>query len=930
MREYRLLMLKKLFLTAFLLIACMSVMLVSPAQATPRFTWESEAPGWGGINVLKGVTYGDGLYVAVGGPGQNTSCDIETSPDGITWTVRSCPNDSTDSPLEAVAYGNGTYVAVGGYNHVVTSTDSGATWIPKTIPAIDPHAITYGNNMFVAVGTNTTNTGQITTSQDGVTWTTPIDIYNIDGVPDGTNLYGVTYGYVNGSDMYVAVGHAQYGPSVILTSPDASNWTVRSTPSGIGLYAVAFDASSGFAAVGSGDYYSADGISWVTRGAGTFYGIAHGYDSWVGGGWYNLYSSPDGSSWAAELPQSNAPLSDSIFYAVTFGNNSFVAVGGSGAGGTGPKIYRSVPIPQLTVTKVGGSNVTITSSPSGINCGSTCGYDFSIGTVVTLTAASAPTTWTGCDSSSGSTCIVTMNGPKTVTATFMVTLAVVKPGNGYGTVTSSPGGISCGSTCSYSYNNGQLITLTASANSDSVWGGWGGACSGTGTTCTVTMNGDTQVTATFTLDPVITVVTTGYGTVSSSPAGINSCGDGGGTCSAYFIKNNTVTLTAYPDQNSYFVSWTNCPANPSGSVCGFTVNGNVTITATFVYRPDLAVTIVGSGTVTSSPTGINCSSGTCDAHFDPNTSVTLSAVPAANYYFAGWTGACTGTNTTCTVAMGSTDKQVTATFITDPKLTVIFAPGMTGTGSATSSPAGINCSSGGGTCSYYYAPTASITLTEVPGQNSYFSGWTGAGCSGTGPCYVTMGSSDITVTASFTTDPKLTVNKTGNDGTGTVQSNDLSINCGSTCTQANYYYAPNTTVTLTTTADSGSFFTGWSGAGCSGTSTCTITMTTNTTVTASIDACPDELYRVVGVTGYQRTLADAWANLPAGGGTIQARAGTFTDSLTASTDRPVTLQGGYDCGFNTNTGGMTTIQGAVNITSSGYALSISNFVIQKQ
>ena len=59
-------------------------------------------------------------------------------------------------------------------------------------------------------------------------------------------------------------------------------------------------------------------------------------------------------------------------------------------------------------------------------------------------------------------------------------LTVSKGGTGSGTVTSSPAGINCGSTCSATYNSGTSVTLTAAAASGSTFGGWSGACSGTG------------------------------------------------------------------------------------------------------------------------------------------------------------------------------------------------------------------------------------------------------------------------------------------------------------------------------------------------------------------------------------------------------------------------------------------------------------------
>jgi len=96
------------------------------------------------------------------------------------------------------------------------------------------------------------------------------------------------------------------------------------------------------------------------------------------------------------------------------------------------------------------------------------------------------------------------------------TLSISKSGNG--TVTSSPAGINCGSTCSKDYNNGDSVTLIASADSGYTFSGWsGGGCSGSGS-CAVIVNSDKTVTATFTLS--------GGGT---TPSCIGACD--AGTCS---------------------------------------------------------------------------------------------------------------------------------------------------------------------------------------------------------------------------------------------------------------------------------------------------------------------------------------------------------------------------------------------------------------
>ena len=55
----------------------------------------------------------------------------------------------------------------------------------------------------------------------------------------------------------------------------------------------------------------------------------------------------------------------------------------------------------------------------------------------------------------------------------------------------------------------------------------------------------------------------------------------------------------------------------------------------------LTVKVEGSGSVTSSPAGINCGTD-CTETYDPGTGVTLTATPQGGSTFAGWGGACTG------------------------------------------------------------------------------------------------------------------------------------------------------------------------------------------------------------------------------------------------------------------------------------------------
>ncbi|HEV2401922.1 MAG TPA: hypothetical protein VGS27_33635 [Candidatus Sulfotelmatobacter sp.] len=157
----------------------------------------------------------------------------------------------------------------------------------------------------------------------------------------------------------------------------------------------------------------------------------------------------------------------------------------------------------------------------------------------------------------------------------------------------------------------------------------------------------------------------------------------------------------------------------------------------------------GSGTVTSTPKGINCPT-TCTANFAQGTKVQLSAKPGSNYFFEGWSGACSG-DAACTVTMSGAE-SVGATFTAGETLSV--SVGGNGTGKVTSTPAGITCPT---TCTATFPQGTQVTLTASADLNAVFSSWSGA-CTGSADCSVTLSGSD-SVAANFNT------STAGGDGT---------------------------------------------------------------------------------------------------------------------------------------------------------------------
>jgi Divergent InlB B-repeat domain len=238
---------------------------------------------------------------------------------------------------------------------------------------------------------------------------------------------------------------------------------------------------------------------------------------------------------------------------------ALVACGGGGGGGDTP------PAPQLNKLSLEISGTgTVQSQPAGINCPATCNAEFESSAVLTLKAIPGAgqsfSGWGGACSGAVSTCVVNMDQARAVTAifapsaglsTYTFTLNIA----GTGSVVSQPSGINCTANCSADFAADTVLTLTATAGNGQNFTGWSGACTGSASSCTVTMSQARTVGATFVpivgTDFALNVSVSGNGSVVSSPAGIN-CGS---VCSANYPAGTTVTLTATPAAGQVFSSW---------------------------------------------------------------------------------------------------------------------------------------------------------------------------------------------------------------------------------------------------------------------------------------------------------------------------------------------------------------------------------------
>jgi Fe-S cluster biogenesis protein NfuA len=352
---------------------------------------------------------------------------------------------------------------------------------------------------------------------------------------------------------------------------------------------------------------------------------------------------------------------------------------------------------------------------------------------------------------SSSPCAFALEANSKVTATFNLipakfALKVKKSGTGAGKVEStapvSPK-ISCGTECEAEFTEGTKVTLTQSAAAGSEFIEWAGACSGTGS-CEVTISEAKEVTATFNLKPVVKFALkvkksgTGTGKVTSTPAGI----DCGSTCEAEFAEGTKVTLAQSAAAGSEFIEWAGA-CTGSGS-CEVTISEAKEVTATFNLKPVVKFALkvkktgTGTGTVTSTPAGISCGA-TCSAEYESGKVVELKESAEAGSEFVKWSGACTGTGA-CEVTMSSA-KEVSAEFKlkAKPEFKLTIAKAGTGSGS-------VSCNAT--TCAATYPEGTEVTLAATAASGSTFAGFSGAGCSGTGSCKVTI-TADTTVTATF-------------------------------------------------------------------------------------------------------------------------------------------------------------------------------------
>jgi len=353
---------------------------------------------------------------------------------------------------------------------VFKTTDGGLTWTTATVGlpdpafvvtmAIDPQA---PDTLYAAMGAGR---GVYKTTDGGVSWApaglaasvnslvagpgTPATLYASGFTSVGGSLSSIVYKSIDGG---IAWTQFQNGPPDLVTTlavdPQDPTTLYAGTQSGVFKSG---DGGASWTAMNAGlppDIVTAlafDGLTPTTLYAGT---LGNGVFAFrmrplhtlslerMGDGDGVVTSSPAGISCGDDCTEqfsdgtavtlSAAPGAGSLFTswsgcdAVEEDGDCFVTM--DGVRNVIATFDRQLVGLAVSTSRFRGG--TVTSSPSGIDCGDDCSEWFAMGTAVTLTATperGVVARWTGCDSDSGpgvtSTCTVTMTGSRSVTAIF--------------------------------------------------------------------------------------------------------------------------------------------------------------------------------------------------------------------------------------------------------------------------------------------------------------------------------------------------------------------------------------------------------------------------------------------------------------------------------------------------------------------------------
>jgi hypothetical protein len=504
---------------------------------------------------------------------------------------------------------------------------------------------------------------------------------------------------------------------------------------------------------------------------------------------------------------------------------------GSGGGGGGGGGGGSVPIAPYNVTVNVSGQGTVSKSPDQTS--------YNYGAVITLNGTPATGWtfggWSGDVNSANNPLSITVDGNKTINATFIpnsYTLTINNSGNG--TVSKSPDQVS--------YNYGTTVTLNSIPSIGWSFSSWSGDVSSSTNPLVLTVDGNKTLTANFNINSYSvnasvsgngsaspTSQSIGYGsnvsiTISPDPgyhiASITDNGSAVTVVNPYVISNvtgshtvvvtmaiNTYNITVnagangsitppgplgvnYGDTPTFTITpATGCHINDvlvdsasMGALSSYTfspVSANHTLSASFLPNQySLAISYSGNGSVSKNPD---------QATYSHGATVTLNGTAASGWSFGAWSGDLSGSTNPVTITMDG-NKSITANFTQIMKTLTITG----GANGSVTQP---------GTGTFTFGQGAVVNLVANPNMGFVFGGWTG---NTVDVADINVPSTTITmndnyvIQANFATAYRLTISS---DSSGTVTLPG----------EGTYYFTPGSIVPLLAVPNMGYSFEKWEG-----------------------------------------------------------------------------------------------------------------------
>ncbi|HET6528694.1 MAG TPA: hypothetical protein VFG39_08065 [Balneolaceae bacterium] len=335
------------------------------------------------------------------------------------------------------------------------------------------------------------------------------------------------------------------------------------------------------------------------------------------------------------------------------------------------------------------------------------------------------------------------------------------------------------------YEHGTVVELTAEADAGWEFVEWQGDVSSTQNPVQVTVDEPKEVDAVFrSLTYGLTLIIRGDGNVIRNPDKDN------------YAFNETVELTAVPDEGWEFIEWLGAVNSTANSI-EITIDGTKEVTAVFDEQSfDLNLDTIGNGTITKSPNR---------SEYEFGTEVELTANPAEGWEFVEWRGDVNSGQNPVEITIDGT-KDVTAVFVEEQRFSLTVDT--EGQGSVEKDPD-----------QETYEPGTEVTLTATAAEGWEFVEWTGSVSSTANSIEITMdGPKEVTAVFAEEQMFSLTVDT---EGQGSVEKDP-----------DRETYEPGAEVELTATPDEGWEFAGWTGDVSSTTNPLEVTMDESKSITA--------------------------------------------------------------------------------------------------